>query len=145
MGNALLSDGSGQVLEDVASTKAILRFLLENDPQIDPQSPPQNLQALDHRPSALTLETLTKAGHYLGVSLANLSNAFDPDIIYLATEPQMASRILLDQATQSFQDHRLKLTPQVTPLQFMTESRMWALGAAGFAVNRLLDLLSHQI
>jgi hypothetical protein len=33
----------------------------------------------------------------------------------------------------------------MTPLQFLTESnRMWALGAAGFAVNRLLDLLAAQ-
>ena len=42
-------------------------------------------------------------------------------------------------------DPEVRLTPHMTPLQFLTESnRMWALGAAGFAVNRLLDLLAAQ-
>ncbi len=57
----------------------------------------------------------------------------------------MASRILLDAITQSFQQYRLRLSPHVTPLQFLTDSnRMWALGAAGFAVNQLLDVLSAE-
>jgi predicted NBD/HSP70 family sugar kinase len=105
---------------------------------------PQNLLELELRPSELVLKTLEKAGHHLGVSLANLSVALDPDIIYLAVEPQMASRILLDQVTKSFQTYRLKLTPQVIPLHFLTEPKMCALGAAGFAVDRLLDLLSVE-
>lgn len=88
---------------------------------------------------------MATAGQQLGISLANLAVAYDPDIIYLAMEPQMASRILLDHISQSFREYRLKLTPQVTPLQFLTDSnRMWALGAAGFAVNRLIDVLSAE-
>lgn len=143
IGNALLGDGSKRILEDVASSKAILRALQESDRQ--DAAPPQNLLALDQRPSSLALETLAEAGRHLGMSLANLSIAFDPDIVYLAMEPQMASRILLDQVMQSFQEYRLKLTPQVTPLQFLTDSsRMWALGAAGLAVNRLIDRLSLE-
>jgi predicted NBD/HSP70 family sugar kinase len=103
------------------------------------------LQALDQRPTPEVLAVLEEAGRELGISLANLSVAYDPDVVYLAMEPHMASRILLDHITQSFQAYRLKLTPHMTPLQFLTESnRMWALGAAGFAVNRLLDLLAAQ-
>ncbi|MGE9551942.1 ROK family transcriptional regulator [Erwinia amylovora] len=140
IGNALLGDSSKSTLEEVASSRAILRTLQQAG-----ETAAANLQALDHHPSPLALKTLATAGQHLGISLANLAVAYDPDIIYLAMEPQMASRILLDQISQSFQEYRLKLTPQVTPLQFLTESnRMWALGAAGFAVNRLIDVLSAQ-
>ena len=115
IGNGLVGDGSLRLLEDVASSRAILQ------------------------------RVAAQAGRELGFSLANLSVAYDPDVVYLAMEPHMASRILLDHITQSFQAYRLKLTPHMTPLQFLTESnRMWALGAAGFAVNRLLDLLAAQ-
>lgn len=138
IGNALLSNGS--TLEEVASSKAILRILQEAG-----ETPVPNLEALDTHPSPLALEVMATAGQQLGISLANLAVAYDPDIIYLAMEPQMASRILLDHINQSFREYRLKLTPQVTPLQFLTDSnRMWALGAAGFAVNRLIDVLSAE-
>ncbi len=145
IGNGLIGDGTERVLEDVASSRAILHYLWENDPSIDKRNPPRTLQELEQNPSPLTLETLSTAGHHLGVSLANLSIAFDPDIIYLTTEPQTVSRILLDQALQSFQKYRLRITPQVTPIHFLTESHMWAQGAAGFAVNRLLDMLATDI
>ncbi|PWW11734.1 putative NBD/HSP70 family sugar kinase [Mangrovibacter plantisponsor] len=137
IGNAFLTDGSGRTLEDAASSKAILRALAETGAT--------HLAALDERPSPQTLEVLREAGEQLGSALANLAVAFDPDVVYLAMEPQMASRILLDQVTQSFHTYRLKLTPQLTPLQFLTESnRMWALGAAGLAVDRLIDVLSVE-
>lgn len=140
IGNALLGDGSQRLLEDVASSKAILQRVSKGD-----DSSPLTLQALDLRPGPEVLETLEEAGRHLGISLANLSVAYDPDVVYLAMEPQMASRILLDHITQAFQAYRLRLTPQVTPLQFLTESnRMWALGAAGFAINKLLDLLAAR-
>ncbi|MCX0499421.1 ROK family transcriptional regulator [Erwinia billingiae] len=140
IGNALLNDGSKCTLEEIASSKAILKTLQQAGEAV-----PANLLALDKHPSPLALQTLATAGQHLGLSLANLAVAYDPDVIYLAMEPQMASRILLDQISQSFQEYRLKLTPQLTPLQFLTESsRMWALGAAGFTVNRLIDVLSAQ-
>ncbi|CAG9298214.1 ROK family transcriptional regulator [Celerinatantimonas diazotrophica] len=142
IGSALLADGSGKVLEDVASTKAILSQLADDPFQ---KTPLQHLQELDHQPSELALEVLTQAGHYLGIALANLATAFDPEVVYLVTEPQMASRILLDQVTQSFQQFRLKLAPQLTPLQFIAESRMSAQGAAGLAVNRLIDEISSEM
>ncbi|MFS2224532.1 ROK family transcriptional regulator [Pantoea sp. B65] len=142
-GNALLADGSGRILEELASSKSILRTLQGENNAGQPLA--KNLLALDQRPSPFTLETLREAGHHLGMSLANLAVALDPDIVYLAMEPQMASRIFLDQVAQSFQNYRLKLSPQLTPLQFLTESnRMWALGAAGLAVDRLIDLLSLE-
>lgn len=138
IGNALLSDGSGQKLEDVASSRAILRTLQS-------RTEAKTLLALDERPEAETLAALKNAGHHLGMSLANLAVAFDPDVVYLAMEPQMASRILLDEVAQTFQTWRLKLSPQLTPLRFLTESsRMWALGAAGLAVDRLIDVLSVE-
>lgn len=138
IGNALLSDGSGQKLEDVASSRAILRALQS-------RTAAKTLLALDERPEAETLAALKNAGHHLGMSLANLAVAFDPDVVYLAMEPQMASRILLDEVAQTFQTWRLKLSPQLTPLRFLTESsRMWALGAAGLAVDRLIDVLSVE-
>lgn len=138
IGNGLVADGSLRLLEDVASSRAILQRLAEPDEGV-------TLQALDQRPTPEVLAVLEEAGRELGISLANLSVAYDPDVVYLAMEPHMASRILLDHITQSFQAYRLKLTPHMTPLQFLTESnRMWALGAAGFAVNRLLDLLAAQ-
>ncbi len=141
IGNALLGDGSERLLEEVASSRAILQQIAA----LNGGDAPTSLAELDLRPSAAILDTLSEAGHHLGLSLANLAIAFDPDVVYLAMEPQMASHILLDQVTQSFQKHRLKLTPQMTPLQFLTESnRMWALGAAGFAVNKLLDILSAR-
>lgn len=139
IGNGLVGDGSLRLLEDVASSRAILQRVSEDEPAT------LTLQALDQRPTPEVLAALEEAGRELGISLANLSVAYDPDVVYLAMEPHMASRILLDHITQSFQAYRLKLTPQMTPLQFLTESnRMWALGAAGFAVNRLLDLLAAQ-
>lgn len=138
IGNALLSDGSGQKLEDVASSRAVLRALQS-------RTEAKTLLALDERPDAETLVVLKNAGHHLGMSLANLAVAFDPDVVYLAMEPQMASRILLDEVAQTFQTWRLKLSPQLTPLRFLTESsRMWALGAAGLAVDRLIDVLSME-
>lgn len=138
IGNALLSDGSGQKLEDVASSRAVLRALQS-------RTEAKTLLALDERPDAETLAVLKNAGHHLGMSLANLAVAFDPDVVYLAMEPQMASRILLDEVAQTFQTWRLKLSPQLTPLRFLTESsRMWALGAAGLAVDRLIDVLSME-
>ena len=138
IGNVLLSDGSGQTLEAVASSKAILRALQEH-------SAAKTLLALDERPSPETLAVLKNAAQHLGVSLANLAAAFDPDVVYLAMEPHMASRILLDEVTQVFQTYRLKLSTQLTPLQFLTDSsRMWAQGAAGLAVDRLIDLLSME-
>ncbi|KAA8997397.1 ROK family transcriptional regulator [Affinibrenneria salicis] len=141
IGNALLGDGSRRLLEEVASSRAILQKIAG----ASGEEAPANLLQLDQRPDAGVLETLAEAGHHLGMSLANLSVAFDPDVVYLAMEPQMASRIFLDQVSQSFQTYRLSLTPQKTPLQFLTESnRMWALGAAGFAVNKLLDILSAE-
>ncbi|WP_337011346.1 ROK family transcriptional regulator [Pantoea sp. AS142] len=140
IGNGLVGDGSRRLLEDVASSRAILQRLAEQEPVEG-----VTLQALDQRPTPEVLTVLEEAGRELGISLANLSVAFDPDVVYLAMEPHMASHILLDHITQSFQAYRLKLTPHMTPLQFLTESnRMWALGAAGFAVNRLLDLLAAQ-
>ncbi|QMV15612.1 ROK family transcriptional regulator [Vibrio spartinae] len=145
IGNGLLGDGSEKELESVASSRAILQYLLNHDPDIDKRNPPRTLQELELNPSPMAIETLTNAGHHLGVSLANLSIAFDPDIVYLTTEPQTVSRILFDQVLQSFQKYRLRVTPQVTPLHFLTESRMWAQGAAGFAVNRLLDMLASEI
>ena len=141
IGNALLGDGSERLLEDVASSQAILHRVAET---LKEDVPP-TLRDLDLRPTPEVLSALAEAGHQLGMSLANLSIAYDPDVVYLAMEPQMASRILLDNITQSFQNYRLKLTPHMTPLQFITESnRMWAQGAAGFAVNKLLDLLAAQ-
>ncbi|MEN0614418.1 ROK family transcriptional regulator [Klebsiella indica] len=138
IGNVLLSDGSGETLESVASSKAILRALKG-------QTAAKTLLALDERPSPETLAVLKNAAQHLGVSLANLAAAFDPDVVYLAMEPHMASRILLDEVTQVFQTYRLKLSPQLTPLQFLTDSsRMWAQGAAGLAVDRLIDLLSME-
>lgn len=138
IGNVLLSDGSGQTLEGVASSKAILRAL-------QGQTAAKTLLALDERPSPETLAVLKNAAQHLGVSLANLAAAFDPDVVYLAMEPHMASRILLDEVTQIFQTYRLKLSTQLTPLQFLTDSsRMWAQGAAGLAVDRLIDLLSME-
>ncbi|WP_308564355.1 ROK family transcriptional regulator [uncultured Klebsiella sp.] len=138
IGNVLLSDGSGETLESVASSKAILRALKG-------QTAAKTLLALDERPSPETLAVLKNAAQHLGVSLANLAAAFDPDVVYLAMEPHMASRILLDKVTQVFQTYRLKLSPQLTPLQFLTDSsRMWAQGAAGLAVDRLIDLLSME-
>ncbi|MEG3111400.1 MULTISPECIES: ROK family transcriptional regulator [Pantoea] len=140
IGNALLGDGSMRLLEEVASSKAILQRVAR-----DEQDEALTLQALDLRPTPDVLAALEEAGRELGISLANLSVAYDPDVVYLAMEPHMASRILLDHITQSFQAYRLKLTPQMTPLQFLTESnRMWALGAAGFAINKLLDLLAAE-
>ncbi len=140
IGNGLLGDGSLRPLEDVASSHAILQRVNEGSGHA-----PLTLQALDQRPTPAVLAALEEAGRHLGISLANLSVAFDPDVVYLAMEPHMASRILLDHITQSFQAYRLKLTPHMTPLQFLTESnRMWALGAAGFAINKLLDLLAAQ-
>ena len=140
IGNGLVGDGSLRLLEDVASSRAILQRLADQEPVEG-----LTLQALDQRPTPEVLAVLEEAGRELGISLANLSVAYDPDVVYLAMEPHMASRILLDHITQSFQAYRLKLTPHMTPLQFLTESnRMWALGAAGFAVNRLLDLLAAQ-
>lgn len=138
IGNVLLSDGYGQTLEGVASSKAILRAL-------QGQTAAKTLLALDERPSPETLAVLKNAAQHLGVSLANLAAAFDPDVVYLAMEPHMASRILLDEVTQIFQTYRLKLSTQLTPLQFLTDSsRMWAQGAAGLAVDRLIDLLSME-
>lgn len=139
IGHALLGDGSMRLLEDVASSRAILQRVS------GAESKSVTLKSLDAAPTPEALEALQEAGHHLGISLANLSIAYDPDVVYLAMEPQMASRILLDHITLSFQAYRLKLTPQTTPLQFLTESsRMWALGAAGFAINKLLDLLAAQ-
>ena len=138
IGNVLLSDGSGQTLETVASSKAILRALQDH-------TAAKTLLALDERPSPKTLTVLKNAAQHLGVSLANLAAAFDPDVVYLAMEPHMASRILLDEVTQVFQTYRLRLSTQLTPLQFLTDSsRMWAQGAAGLAVDRLIDLLSME-
>lgn len=141
IGVSLLGDGSERLLEDVASSQAILQRVAATAKD----SVPQTLRDLDIRPTPEVLNALAEAGQHLGMSLANLSVAYDPDVVYLAMEPQMASRILLDHITQSFQTYRLKLTPHMTPLQFLTESnRMWAQGAAGFAVNKLLDLLAAQ-
>lgn len=138
IGNVLLSDGSGLTLEGVASSKAILRALQAH-------TNAKTLLELDERPAPETLAVLKNAAQHLGVSLANLAAAFDPDVVYLAMEPHMASRILLDEVTQVFQTYRLKLSAQLTPLQFLTDSsRMWAQGAAGLAVDRLIDLLSKD-
>jgi len=140
IGHALLGDGSMRLLEDVASSRAILQRLASGQ-----ASKSVTLKSLDAAPTPDALAALEEAGRHLGISLANLSIAYDPDVVYLAMEPQMASRILLDHITLNFQAYRLKLTPQTTPLQFLTESsRMWALGAAGFAINKLLDLLAAQ-
>lgn len=140
IGHGLLGDGSQRLLEEVAASQAILnRFNASGGEQAT------TLQALDVNPDRETLKILTEAGEHLGMSLANLSVAFDPDVVFLAMEPHMASRILLDAITQSFQTYRLKLSPHMTPLQFLTDSnRMWALGAAGFAVNQLLNILSAE-
>lgn len=139
IGHALLGDGSMRLLEDVASSRAILQRAAGTEGKS------VTLKSLDVTPTPEALEALEEAGRHLGISLANLSIAYDPDVVYLAMEPQMASRILLDHITLSFQAYRLKLTPHTTPLQFLTESsRMWALGAAGFAINKLLDLLAGQ-
>lgn len=140
IGHGLLGDGSKRLLEDVAASQAILDRV-----NAARGGHATSLQALDNQPDSDTLAILNDAGEHLGISLANLSVAFDPDVVYLAMEPQMASRILLDAITQSFQQYRLRLSPHVTPLQFLTDSnRMWALGAAGFAVNQLLDVLSAE-
>lgn len=141
IGVSLLGDGSERLLEDVASAQAILQRVAATLRD----EVPQTLRDLDVQPTPEVLAVLAEAGQHLGISLANLSVAYDPDVVYLAMEPQMASRILLDHITQSFQTYRLRLTPHMTPLQFLTESnRMWAQGAAGFAVNKLLDLLAAQ-
>lgn len=139
IGHALLGDGSLRLLEEVASSRAVLQRIC------GPEATSATLKSLDSNPTPEALEALEEAGRHLGISLANLSIAYDPDVVYLAMEPQMASRILLDHITLNFQAYRLKLTPQTTPLQFLTESsRMWALGAAGFAINKLLDLLAAR-
>ncbi|WJY17165.1 ROK family transcriptional regulator [Pectobacteriaceae bacterium CE90] len=141
IGMALIGDGTAGNLEDIASSRAILNAIAHQTPA--GETPPKNLLEVDQRPSPHMLDVLANAGHHIGVSLANLSIALDPDVVYLAMEPQMASRILLERVTMSFQAYRLKLTPQLTPLMFLTESnRMWALGAAGFAVNKLIDILA---
>lgn len=140
IGNGLIGDGTPTNLEEVASSSAILSALAAqhvDGPAIT------HLLDIDQQPSPAALDILARAGHYLGISLANLSIALDPDVVYLAMEPSMASRILLENITMSFQVNRLKLTPQLTPLMFLTDSnRMWALGAAGFAVNKLIDILA---
>ncbi|TKI05237.1 ROK family transcriptional regulator [Martelella alba] len=140
IGNAPLGDGSHRLLEEVASSQAIL----DQVAALGGKSP-STLQELDKRPGEDVFAILATAAEHLGMSLAGLSVAFDPDVVFLAMEPNMASRILLDRITQSFQAYRLKLTPQQTPLRFLTDSnRMWALGACGFAVNRLLDILAAE-
>lgn len=140
IGNGLIGDGTTTNLEEVASSSAILNALAMQQIGAPKMT---HLLEIDQRPSPAALEILGRAGHYLGISLANLSIAIDPDVVYLAMEPSMASRILLEKVTMSFQENRLKLTPQLTPLMFLTDSnRMWALGAAGFAVNKLIDILA---
>ncbi|MGC6388832.1 ROK family transcriptional regulator [Ewingella sp. S1.OA.A_B6] len=139
IGNGLIGDGTTN-LEEVASSSAILNALAVQHADAPAIT---HLLDIDQHPSPAALEILAKAGHHLGISLANLSIALDPDVVYLAMEPSMASRILLENVTMSFQVNRLKLTPQLTPLMFLTDSnRMWALGAAGFAVNKLIDILA---
>ncbi|GAB2933124.1 ROK family transcriptional regulator [Hafnia psychrotolerans] len=140
IGNGLIGDGTSTNLEEVASSSAILSALAAQ--HVDALAI-THLLDIDQHPSPAALDILARAGHYLGISLANLSIALDPDVVYLAMEPSMASRILLENITMSFQVNRLKLTPQLTPLMFLTDSnRMWALGAAGFAVNKLIDILA---
>jgi predicted NBD/HSP70 family sugar kinase len=140
IGNGLIGDGTPTNLEEVASSSAILSALAAQ--HVDAPAI-THLLDIDQHPSPAALDILARAGHYLGISLANLSIALDPDVVYLAMEPSMASRILLENITMSFQVNRLKLTPQLTPLMFLTDSnRMWALGAAGFAVNKLIDILA---
>ncbi|HEY0211715.1 ROK family transcriptional regulator [Acerihabitans sp.] len=142
IGNALVGDGSAAILEEVASSRAILSSIAATLPE---NGPPRSLQEVDGWPSHQVVDILTTAGRHIGISLANLSIAFDPDVVYLAMEPQMASRILLDQIMTHFQQYRLKLTPQVIPLRYLTDSsRMWALGAAGFAVNGLIDAIASR-
>ncbi|MCW2106597.1 UNVERIFIED_ORG: putative NBD/HSP70 family sugar kinase [Rahnella aquatilis] len=139
IGNGLIGDGTSANLEEVASSSAILKALAA---QTDAPEMTHLLE-IDQHPSPAALEILARAGQYIGISLANLSIALDPDVVYLAMEPSMASRILLENITMNFQANRLKLTPQLTPLMFLTDSnRMWALGAAGFAVNKLIDILA---
>ena len=81
-------------------------------------------------------------------ALLNHQHLFTPnvEIEIVGVAEHFAKRQLTLKAQRLWRlHHRLKLTPHMTPLQFLTESnRMWALGAAGFAVNRLLDLLAAQ-
>jgi predicted NBD/HSP70 family sugar kinase len=85
-------------------------------------------------------KVIRQAGGHIGLALAQLAAAFDPDTVCLAMEPDNAAPLLLEAIEQSYLTHRLRVLRQPTPLTFLTGwDKMWAMGAASIALQHFID------
>ena len=135
--------GQTGCLEMMASSRAVLQAIAE---ATGGRVRASTLVELDGRAEPEVAAILQRAGHHLGASLAGLALTLDPDAVYLAMEPYLASRILIEAVTSSFGAHRFKLGRPPTPLRFLTDiDRMWALGAAGIAVGKYIDQIASSL
>ena len=124
--------GQPVCLESVASIRAIkLAAGCENRRLVD-----LDVTGVDKAAGKL----IKRAGQDIGVALAQLAAAFDPDTVCLAMEPDNAAPLLLQAIEQSYLAHRLRVLRQPTPLTFLTGwDKMWAMGAASIALQHFID------
>ncbi|MEL6548013.1 MAG: ROK family protein [Myxococcota bacterium] len=80
---------------------------------------------------ALATETVERAGHLLGIGIANLLNVLDPGMVVLGGELTYAGAILLEPLVQT--THARALSTSIAPIRIVTTElgeRDIALGAA---------------
>lgn len=85
------------------------------------------------------------AGDHIGLALAQLAAAFDPDTVCLAMEPDNAAPLLLQTIEDSYAAYRLRVLRRPTPLTFLTGwDKMWAMGAASIALQHFIDCVGEE-
>ncbi|GAB0117842.1 ROK family protein [Acidisoma sp. 7E03] len=127
--------GQPVCLESVASVRAIKLAAGLGD---------RRLADLDVAGKAAA-KVITAAGDHIGLALAQLAAAFDPDTVCLAMEPDNAAPLLLQAIEQSYAAHRLRVLRKPTPLTFLTGwDKMWAMGAASIALQHFIDRVGEE-
>lgn len=90
-------------------------------------------------------KVIEAAGGHIGLALAQLAAAFDPDTVCLAMEPDNAAPLLLTAIEQSYGACRLRVLRTPTPLTFLTGwDKMWATGAASIALQHFIDRVGEE-
>jgi glucokinase-like ROK family protein len=87
----------------------------------------------------IALEVLRETGHYLGIGLANLVNAFNPELIVLGGAMSQAYLLLLPITEQVVAERAIAGPAKLTPVVISAHGQdACALGAVGSVLHKIL-------
>lgn len=107
-------------VEDLVSKHAFEVFSVK-----DPKLWEKKASAGDHKAK----KVYQQLGRYLGITLANLVNIFDPELIILGGGISRASRFFLPAALQEMKKHTLLRSRKLPPVRISKLAHVGALGA----------------